>query len=99
MDVLDTAIKYMEGLEFNRCCSGNECGCLGVPIDPEYYVLRDMLDAKNLITQLQQKLEIAKTALNELGHYGIPLEPDGQPYSCNVAQVAQEALKELGEME
>lgn len=40
---LETAKNYYEGMEIRTCCSGHECGCQGMPIDPEYYILQDIL--------------------------------------------------------
>lgn len=37
----------LEEIEFDTCCNGRECGCQGMPIDPEYYVLKEMNELLN----------------------------------------------------
>lgn len=26
--------KFVEGFKYQMCCSGHECGCMGMPIEP-----------------------------------------------------------------
>jgi len=53
---LKEAIKYFESLEFDVCCSGFECGCRGMPVDPDYYILQRMIAAQKKIDELEKKL-------------------------------------------
>lgn len=43
---LDEAVKYFEPMEFTRCCNGRDCGCMGMPVEPEYYILQKLKDAR-----------------------------------------------------
>jgi hypothetical protein len=45
IEALELGIKYFEPMEFGRCCNGRDCGCMGVPTDPEYYLMKDMKEA------------------------------------------------------
>ena len=51
---LGNAIKYLEALDFDTCCDGTECGCMGMPIDPEYYILQDLYEAKSQLAKKDQ---------------------------------------------
>lgn len=55
MNSLDTIIKYFEGMEFQTCCNGHECGCYGLPIDPEYYMLQDLYKLREEIKELKEE--------------------------------------------
>lgn len=39
--------------DWDMCCSGFECGCRGWPIDPEYYIYRDLMEIEELLKQLE----------------------------------------------
>lgn len=39
-----------EKMEFSTCCGGFECGCLGMPTDPEYYILQN---ARSIINKIK----------------------------------------------
>jgi len=57
MSDLKTAIEYFENIEFDTCCNGSDCGCMGKPIDPEYYILQDMKKAQKKIQDLETAYE------------------------------------------
>jgi hypothetical protein len=44
---VEEAIKYFEAMEFTTCCSGKDCGCMGSPLEPEYYILRNLKEARD----------------------------------------------------
>ena len=63
-------------------------------------IIKDMDSMKAEIKQLKQEneklkshVDTAKKALNELGHYGIDFGYG--KYDCDVAKIAQEAIKEI----
>lgn len=73
MSVLSGAIKYFESMEFDTCCSGRDCGCMGKPIDPEYYILQDMIKAE---AQLAKKDEIIAELKRAVEFYRNPANWD-----------------------
>lgn len=58
---LKVVINYC-GDDFTTCCSGIECGCRGMPTDPEYFIKRDLEQVINRIEELEAELEKEKVA-------------------------------------
>ena len=40
-------------MEFQGCCSWNECGCYGMPIDVEYYLLQNILKSMRTASEIK----------------------------------------------
>ena len=48
---------YFDDIEPDGCCSGIECGCMGKPINIEYYFRDACMEAKEEIEKLQSENE------------------------------------------
>ena len=65
---LDAAIEYLESLKFDTCCSGTECGCMGLPIDPEYYILQDLYKVKQELQKITEERDLYLSYLKMRGY-------------------------------
>lgn len=49
------AVKYYDQTysktEWSKCCNGRECGCQGMPCDPEYYIWRDLMKVREFLNR------------------------------------------------
>jgi len=57
---LNTIIKYYKDTykdtEWDMCCNGFECGCMGKPIDPEYYIYESLMKVDRILNgELDEK--------------------------------------------
>lgn len=43
--------------EWDTCCSGRDCGCLGMPIDPEYFIYQDLKRARSYFQEKNKENE------------------------------------------
>lgn len=40
VEALEKSIEYFTPMHFKTCCNGQDCACLGMPTDQEYYILK-----------------------------------------------------------
>lgn len=45
---IDEAIRDLKNIEPEVCCSGSMCGCYGMPTNPEYYILKELENNREL---------------------------------------------------
>lgn len=64
---INAVIKYYESMEFDRCCNGNDCGCLGKPSDPEYYALQDLYLIRDTLTRQNLRRDVYSVAREVFG--------------------------------
>jgi len=52
-EALSGVFKYYhetcKDVKWSICCSGRECGCMGKPCDPEYYIYMDLIKAEEIL--------------------------------------------------
>lgn len=52
-EALSGVFKYYhdtcKDIKWSFCCSGRECGCMGKPCDPEYYIYQDLIRAEGIL--------------------------------------------------
>lgn len=45
VEALETSTGYFRGMKFTGCCGGSDCGCMGMPVEEEYYILQRLENA------------------------------------------------------
>lgn len=78
-----------EAYEPQMCCSGFECGCMGMPTEPPYCLSCIVKGQKDRLQSLTDKVERVEIMLNAAGH----CLDSGAVVTCR--KKIKEALKEL----
>ena len=53
--------EYYGKMDFDVCCSGFECSCRGMPIDPDYFIWKEIENAIEYIKELETKIKKLKS--------------------------------------